>query len=44
MLEASLIDAQSHLHELPVKSPFEQIHRVSEFGGLNRFACTTRGE
>jgi len=29
MLEASSIDAQSHLHELPVKSGFEQVHVAS---------------
>jgi hypothetical protein len=25
----------SRLHELPVKSHFEQVHRVTEFGGSN---------
>ena len=35
MLEASSIDAQSHLHELPVKSRFDQVRRASGFDGLN---------
>ena len=29
MLKALSIDAQSHLHELPVKSGFEQVHVAS---------------